>query len=86
MSVTKAELMLMETYLVEFFYKMRPKLTYKSDRNVVGVLFQWGSNSIELDLDDLEPMLVMMDPAAGYSQDGKRFLREVLFPLIERHA
>jgi hypothetical protein len=86
MSVTKSDIMLLETYLIENFSKMRPKLTYQNNRNMVGVRFEWGSNSLELDMDDLTPMLDLMDPNTGYSTDSKRFLREVLFPLFVEHA
>jgi hypothetical protein len=37
-------------------------------------------------MDDLAPMLDLMDPESGYSANSTKFLREVVFPLIVRHA
>lgn len=85
MTVTKADVMLLETYLNEHWWRMRPKLVVRTQRNQwVGVLFNWGSNGIALDMEDIDPLLAVMDPEAQIKPID--FLRDYLFPFIRKHA
>lgn len=85
MSVTKADAMLLETYLNEHWWKMRPKMVVQGSKGMaVGVLFNWGSNGIRLDLEDIQPLLAVMDPDEQIKPAD--FLRDYLFPFIRKHA
>lgn len=77
---TKADIMILETYLNEHWWRMRPKLLVQHN----GVLFNWGSNGIRLEIEDLGPLLRVIDPEEGITPG--EFIRDLLFPFIRAHA
>jgi hypothetical protein len=77
---TKADIMLLETYLNEHWWRMRPKMVVQHN----GVLFNWGSNGIKLDIEDVRPLMAVMDKDEQIKSAD--FLRDYLFPFIRQHA
>ncbi|WP_343545708.1 hypothetical protein [Sphingomonas paucimobilis] len=85
MNVTKADVMLLETYLNEHWWRMRPKLVVHSTQGQPhGITLNWGSNGIALNMEDLRALLPVMDPDEQITPAN--FLRDYLFPFIRKHA
>lgn len=88
MSVSKADVMLLEARLRGFAPRMGVKLICHSglhnDPYENPVQVTWGSNSFRLDRDDLAPLLDLIDPIERINPST--FLNDYWEPFIRRYA